>query len=390
MYVMPLAVKYRDLIIPEDINVKKILFLIHDLGQGGAEKVLVNLVNNMDTSKFDITVMAMFSGGVNEQFLKKHICYKAIFPHSFRGNIHVMKLFTPQMLHRWFIKEPYDIEISYLEGPSARIISGCIDPRTKLVSWVHIEQHTSKVACRAFRNYSEAARCYQRFDRTIAVSETVRKDFSDLFKLQNPFDVLYNTNESAQILSKSTESVDKKIFSPDEIKLIGVGKLLTSKGFDRLARIHTRLRREGYAVHTYILGIGPEKNSILNYIREQKMDNSFTLLGYETNPYKYVSKCNLFVCASLAEGFSTAATEALIVGTPVCTVEVSGMKEMLGEHNEYGMVTENSEEALYEGIKQLLDDPELLAHYKKQAELRGKDFSTEETVSAVEEMLEQL
>ena len=48
---------------------KKILFLIHDLGQGGAEKVLVNLVNNMDTTKFDITVMTLFDEGVNKQFL---------------------------------------------------------------------------------------------------------------------------------------------------------------------------------------------------------------------------------------------------------------------------------------------------------------------------------
>ena len=52
---------------------KKILFLIHDLGHGGAEKVLVNLVNNMDPTQFDITVMALFGGGVNEQFLKPHI-----------------------------------------------------------------------------------------------------------------------------------------------------------------------------------------------------------------------------------------------------------------------------------------------------------------------------
>ena len=51
----------------------------------------------------------------------------------------------------------------------------------------------------------------------------------------------------------------------------------------------------------------------------------------------------------MPRAFSTAATEALIVGTPVCTVEVSGMKEMLGENDEYGIVTENSEEALYEG-----------------------------------------
>lgn len=58
---------------------KKIMFLIHDLGHGGAEKVLVNLVNNMDPSKFDITVMAIFGGGVNEQFLKPHVRYRTVF-----------------------------------------------------------------------------------------------------------------------------------------------------------------------------------------------------------------------------------------------------------------------------------------------------------------------
>ena len=114
--------------------------------------------------------------------------------------------------------------------------------------------------------------------------------------------------------------------------------------------------------------------------------DTVTFLGYQTNPYKYVSRCDLFVCASHAEGFSTAATEALILGTPVCTVEVSGMREMLGD-NEYGLITENDEESLYQGIKTLLDDPKLLAHYRAQAALRGKKFSTVETVKAVEQML---
>ena len=77
------------------------------------------------------------------------------------------------------------------------------------------------------------------------------------------------------------------------------------------------------------------------------------------------------------------------MGTPVCTVEVSGMKEMLGD-NEYGLITENDEESLYQGIKTLLDDPELLAHYRAQAALRGKKFSTVETVKAVEQMLMNL
>jgi glycosyltransferase involved in cell wall biosynthesis len=162
------------------------------------------------------------------------------------------------------------------------------------------------------------------------------------------------------------------------------------KAYDRLIRIHSRLRRDGYPVHTYILGSGPD----LEVLQQQAADcgcaDTFTFLGYDTNPYKYVSRSQLYVCCSLSEGFSTAVTEALIVGTPVCTVEVSGMKEMLGEHNEWGIVTENDEDALYQGIKQLLDDPALLAHYKNQAAIRGKTFSTENTVRAVETMLLEL
>lgn len=54
------------------------------------------------------------------------------------------------------------------------------------------------------------------------------------------------------------------------------------------------------------------------------------------------------------------------MGTPVCTVEVSGMKEMLGENNEWGVVTENSEDGLYDGIKSLLDTPGSLLSTKKR------------------------
>lgn len=369
---------------------KKILFLIHDLGQGGAEKVLVNLVNNMDRSKFDITVMALFGGGVNEQFLSPTVRLINCHAKAFSGNSKIMKLWTPERLYRHYVKEHYDIIVSYLEGPSARIASGCPDPDTKLVSWIHTALHTRQRACASFRSFAEAERCYQRFDRTICVSDYVRRDFCSIFDLGNPVEVLYNTNETAQIIEKSKAPVTDVPLSPEEVKLIGVGKIIPNKGFDRLVRIHKRLRDDGLPVHTYILGSGDQQQEIELYLRKNHLEDSFTFLGYQTNPYQYVSKCDLFVCTSHAEGFSTAATEALIVGTPVCTVEVSGMKEMLGENNEYGVVTENSEDALYQGIKELLDNQEMLAHYKKQAVIRGATFSTENTVRAVEDMLESL
>lgn len=365
----------------------KILFLIHDLGQGGAEKVLVNLVNNMDRSKFDISVTTLFGGGVNERFLKPHIHLHAVFPKEVPGNSKLMKLLTPKQLHKLCVKNRYDIEVSYLEGPSARVISGCQDKNTRLVSWIHVEQHTMKRLAASFRSEREARECYNRFDQTVCVSQYVNDDFCRILDFQKPCRVLYNTVESDKILEESkTEAPELQ--DDGEFRLIAVGSLKESKGYDRMLRIIKRLRDEKYHIHLYILGIGPLQQELEQYIADKSLQDVVTLLGYDTNPYKYVAKCDLFICASHAEGFSTAATEALIVGTPVCTVEVSGMKEMLGEHNEYGVVTENSEKALYLGIRNLLDDRELLTQYRQKALKRGGRFCTENTVFEVEKMLE--
>lgn len=365
---------------------KRILFLIHDLGVGGAEKVLVNLVNNMDRSKFDISVIALFGGGVNEQFLAPDITFRAVFPKSIPGNSKIMKLFTPGQLHKLCVREPYDIEVSYLEGPSARVISGCPCEETKLVSWIHGELHTKERMAASFRSQAEAQQCYERFDQVVCVSQHVKDDFSALVELHHPCSVLYNTVESGKIIELSNELTHCR-FETDVLHLIAVGKITKAKGIDRLLRIMKRLLSDGYRAKLHLLGVGPYEEEAKAYIAENQMENAVIFHGYQTNPYKYVKKCDLFVCASLSEGFSTAATEALIVGTPVCTVEVSGMKEMLGDNDEWGIVTENNEEALYQGIKSLLDDPDKLAFYKKKAFERGRMFSTENTVKAVEDML---
>ncbi len=364
----------------------KILFLIRDLGQGGAEKVLVNLVNNMDPNKFDISVTVLFGGGVNEQFLAPHIHFRAVWKHSIPGNSHLMKVLSPRRLHKLCVKERYDIEVSYLEGPSARIISGCPHKDTKLVSWIHTEFLSQKAFSASFRSYKEAWDCYRRFHHIACVSRNVLTRFQALSGIRENCSVLYNTVESEKILKLSRE--DPPFATPFEgLRFLAIGTLKEVKGFDRLLRIMKRLKDDRYPFHLYLLGTGPLENSLKAMIQNMDLIQHISMPGYEVNPYRYIRQCDLFLCSSHTEGFSTAATEALIVGTPVCTVKVSGMKEMLGENDEYGIVTENDEDSLYRGIKSLLDNPHLLQHYKNQAALQGKAFSTEDTVQAVESML---
>lgn len=367
----------------------KVLFVIHDLHHGGAEKVLVNLVNHMDKSRFDISVLALFGGGVNEQFLSSEVRLLHGHSHSIPGNSHIMKLFSPKQLFRHYIKGKYDIIVSYLEGPSARIVSGCPDDGTKLVSWIHCTIKSCKEAAIGFRSFKEARQCYQKFDCHVFVSNGVKNAFSKQISVATPC-VLYNTMDSEEIKTRSQEPVKGQAFPKGTYKLVAVGKLEPVKGFDRLLHIHKRLLLEDHLpVHLYLLGEGSERKFLEEWTAENKLQDSVTFLGYQTNPYKYISACNLFVCSSYAEGFSTAATESLIVGTPVITTKVSGMEEMLGD-NEYGIITENEEKALYQGIKNMLLIPGRLKHYKQKAQERGMSFNIPQTVRAVENMLESI
>lgn len=366
----------------------KILFFLPTLGNGGAEKVLVNLVNNMDTTKFDITVMTLFDVGENRDQLASHIKYTSCMKRVVKGIAHLMKCASPELLHRLFIKEYYDLEISYLEGISTRIISGCQNPKTKKIAWVHSGFENKTQITRIYRNCQETIDCYERYDKIVCVSEQMRFDFCNFLDIDlQRVIVQYNTNESDLIQTLAQEPVTDCVFSENEFNIIGVGKIIQNKGFDRLARVLKRLIEDGLHPHIYIVGVGENKEKIEKYLTDEGISDAFTFIGYKKNPYHYVSRCDLFVCSSYFEGFSTAATEALIVGTPVLTVDVCGMREMLGEHNDYGIIVPNDDDSLYQGLKIYIESSELHQKYKKLAEERGKRFNKEVTVSETENLL---
>ena len=369
---------------------KKILFFIPNLMHGGAEKVLVNLVNNLDRDKYNITLQTIFDVGVNKQYLKEDINYKYVFKKLFRGSTTIFKLFSPEFLYRYLIKDEYDIVISYLEGPTARIISGC-PYVSKKISWIHIEMNDEGKFAVGFRNSEEAKKCYGKFDEIICVSNTVKQIFLEASGLKEyNVEVLYNTNETEKIVEKSKEEVDNVVFDENIVNICSVGKITRTKGYDRLARVHKKLMEEGLNHHIYILGIGEEKDKINKYLEENNLQDTYTFLGFRDNPYKYMAKCDLFVCSSLREGFSTAVTESLLVGTPVISTLCSGAQELLGYNNEYGLVVENSEEGIYKGLKELLIDNNQLTYYTKKCKERASLFSKQKTVSMVESMLDCL
>ena len=372
---------------------KKILFLIPSLAGGGAEKVLVNMVNHLNCKKYDITVQCLFDVGVNKQYLASHIHYKFIFKKIIRGNTHIFKLFSPRFLFKTFVKEEYDIVVSYFQSPTTRIVAGCPNPKSKLVQWVHNEFHDRKMIVSCYRNELECIELQKRYNANVYVANTVKeiylRTFPELRESQKNI-VLCNVVESDVIRERSLEPVAELGNFTHKRTLIAVGRMVPQKSFDRLLRVAGKLKKDGFDFGLILLGTGELENKLKEQSKRLKLENTVSFLGYQTNPYKYLRNADLFVCSSLHEGFCTAVTESLIVGTPVITTMCSGMEELLGKNHEYGIIVDNAEEALYEGIRELLQNDEKLAYYSSKAIERGRQFITAHTINAIETFFESL
>lgn len=370
---------------------KKILFAIPTLGGGGAEKVLINLLNDLDKKKYQITLFTLFDGGVNKKYLDKEIQFKTYFKKVFRGNIHLFKLTTPQKLYKLMIKDEFDVIISYLEGPMARIVSGCPHRETKLISWVHTEVHSQKYLQKSYRNFNELEESYNKYDSLIFVSHTAKVAFEKTFPtIEVEKHVIYNTVDYKTILTKAEEEITDLVLDEDVVNLVSVGRYTHQKGYKRLLFIISELANKGYNIHLYLIGKGEMETKYNQLIKELNLSDYVTLLGFKDNPYKYVKNSDAFICSSYSEGFSTAVTESLIIGTPVVTTLCSGMIELIGKDDEFGIVTENNDKGLLEGMKRIIESPELLKYYKEKALERGETFCNDNHTKKVEIMLDNI
>lgn len=376
---------------------RKILFLIESLAGGGAEKVLSTLVRNIDKNVFDVTVCAVSGGGKYEEDICKSVRYKALLNQPVQGNVLKRLLYVlkhhivygwlpPTWVYRLFIPKESDVEVAFVEGFATKLLAGFTNKHAKKYAWVHTDLCNNHLTNSVYASIDEEARAYECYNKVIGVSDTVCAAFRKEFPTVNvPVETIYNVVETDDILLKAKESVEKE---KERTRLVTAGRLEAQKGYTRLLHIVNRLVEEGCDIELWILGEGSERDVLEQYMERHSLQERVSLLGFQANPYKYLVQGDLFVCSSLAEGYSTAVTEALILGLPVITTECSGMAELL-KGGECGVITENNEEALYEGLKKMLSDVETLSYYRRKAQERGKDFTIRSLVAPVERLLSE-
>ena len=366
---------------------KKILFLINNLGAGGAEKVLVNLVNHLPKDKFDITLRTLIDSGANKQFLSKDIQYESVFKNGFIG-MNFLHFLPKKWIYKKVAHGQFDVIVVYLHGVLTKIVANA-PASQKTIAYLHANMENSPFI-KSFKSKEKLQKCFKSYDAIVSVSKDVEDSFKSVSGLTENLCVIYNTFDVKGIQQKAEERIDGRFLQTDSTKLCTVGTLSKVKGFDRLINICQRLKEDGHDFVLNIIGEGTERKYLEQLIVDNQLHEVVNLLGFQSNPYPYIANSDLFVSSSHSEGFSSVVVESVILQKPVITTNTSGMKEILGGKNEYGMVVENDEESLYKGLKELLQNKALLKHYSESVKIRSSYFSTERTVKEVEELLDAL
>ena len=378
---------------------RKILILIESLSGGGAEKVLSTLLKHIDKTKFDVTLYCVVDTGNYVEEVKPYVRYASILPNPtglkvLKALLYkikyalVYKWLPLSLVYRLYVPKCADVEVAFVEGFATKLLSNSTNKKAKKIAWLHTDFiHHHWTVGPIFRSVDEEIKCYKRYNQIITVSDTANKAFKAVFpSIKVPVTTIYNPINNEHILRLSLEPIDEDRRNIGVMRIVSVGRLTAIKAFDRLLRIVGKLKREKYKVELWLLGEGEKRKELENIILQESIDDVVTLWGFQSNPYKYMVHCDLFVCSSIGEGYSTAVTEALILGLPVVTTDCSGMDELLNS-GECGIITDNSEEALYYGVKRMLDAPDILNKYKKMAIQRGRDFSISSLMKPIENCL---
>lgn len=371
---------------------KKLLFVINTLGHAGAEVALLELLRNLDTEEYQVSLLVLMGQGelvhklpshvnlINEKFSDCSVLtptgrrkmmktmIKALF---YRGTVFRRFLYLCSNLVRmikrgkvmpdkllWRVladsaprmEEEYDLAVAYLEGASAYYVADYVKARKK-AAFVHIDYG------RAGYDRHLDSNCYLKFDRIFTVSDEVKENFLKVYpEREAQTFVFHNLLDQEGIKEKAKEPGG---FTDDYqgIRLLTVGRLTWQKAYEVAVDALYLIKKVGVDARWYVLGEGDQREMLEKKIEKLELQEDFLLLGAKSNPYPYFAQTDIYVHATRFEGKSIAIQEAQTLGCAIVASDCSGNREQIID-GEDGVLCELSPEKLKECIMQLAESPE--------------------------------
>jgi len=338
---------------------KKVLFYNGSLRMGGIERVLVEVLQNIDRSKMSIDLLiedGIKSLNVFEKDIPKDIkiyylkpeelIQKTDFYRKNKKNFFYKIIYNIMMNYEGYIKKKnlnkiiknriYDVVIDFDMGLSKYID---LIKAEKKIAWIHA----------SIKNWYEKESKIRRLEKRlgkytkiVTICDEMKRETEKIFpSLKNKLIRIYNPFNFERIrkLAENHNEINMKLYNQDYI--ISIARLtLHQKDFLTLIKGFKLAKESGIKDKLYILGDGPDKEKIQNMINEEKMEKAIFLLGNVKNPYPWIKNSKMLVHSSKYEGFGLVLVEALVLEKTVISSKCpTGPKEIL-ENGEIGFLYE--------------------------------------------------
>lgn len=374
---------------------KHILFLMPAMLNGGAEKVLIDILKNFDYTKYDVTLLLETEDGpyiddIPQQvrlisFHKKNLWIERLYRYlSMFGCKGLAYFFLCKLPLLWYLRGMhFDTIISFMEGMAVKMHSYIFDKADRNISWVHIDLKKKHWSLDFFTNEKEELNCYQKMDNIVFVSQDARIKFQELFHLdESKLEVIYNLIDCNGINNLSGhKKIDKSKFT-----VCMVGRLNQQKRYDRAFEVIRKLKDDGYDFELWILGSGELETELKEMVETLNINDIVSFKGFQKPVYPYMKEADIFLNTSESEGYPLTLCEALCLGLPIIATNITGSNEIL-MNSKAGILVEEDIVSIYNGLKRMIDNKSFREECFANAVAFSKTFNVQETMRRIYDLI---
>lgn len=320
----------------------KILFVIHSLGTGGAERVMSLLATDWSERGHNISIVTLTSS--DKSFYKLHNsievismdvasesqCLKDTITSNYRRIIAIKNIISEQ--------NP-DIVVSFMT-------------RTNVLTTIAAKLAKKPIIIAERNNFYRVKSKLWRFIRRIVYP------FSNALVVQSKHDRdKYDYHSNVHIVPNPLILEHNHKISNREQIILAIGRLNKQKGFDMLLKSFSQIKEKGW--HLVILGEGLERTNLQNQVDELKINKYVSMPGNVSDVEAYYKKASIFVLSSRYEGFPNVLIEAMGYGCASIAFDcLTGPRDIIEHHKNGILVEAENINKLSEGIQYLIDQPE--------------------------------
>ena len=331
------------------------ILLINSLTSGGAERVVLTLVDKFIERKRKVNLVLI----ERQQFYEAPKKAATHFLTTYETLDHNILKLPFLFISALRLKKQTEKESSIVQSHLPR--ANCTNILAKMMGG----KHKTQLVIHSSTNFDSKSRLYrflgkwlmrQVFDRAdslVFISEVMRRELNAYFKLSNSGNqaVIYNPHILDEIREKANEELTGFQFDPEKKYLVFAGRIVSLKRIGDILAAFEQVSLEKEELELLILGEGDETKALKQQVAMLNLSAKVHFLGYQSNPYAFIARADILLLASDREGLPNILIESMACGTPVISSDcISGPREIISPDSDLDVQLKNKIEVADYGI----------------------------------------